>query len=95
MSLSHCECKIRHVCDKDYTWNPAKCTFENGKHLACIMDDSTITSDDNIDAKAESNDEETNFNEINITCKIQNFYILLTFLLVTITLLTVFVFTVI
>ena len=59
------------------------------------MDDSTITSDDNIDAKAESNDEETNFNEINITCKIQNFYILLTFLLVTITLLTVFVFTVI
>ena len=37
-----------------------------------------------IDAEAKSNDEETktiptNFNEKNITCKIQNFYILLAF----------------
>ena len=33
------------------------------------------------------NTEETNFNEKNITCKTQNFYIVLTFLLITITLL--------
>ena len=33
------------------------------------------------------NTEETNFDEKNITCKTQSFYILLTFLLITITLL--------
>ena len=43
--------------------------------------------------KAKSNDKETrsiptNFNEKNITCKIQNVYILLDFLLITIALLT-------
>ena len=42
--------------------------------------------------KGKSNDEETktiatNFNEENITCKIQNFYVLLAVLLITITLL--------
>ena len=33
------------------------------------------------------NTEETNFNEKNITCKTQNFYTVITFLLITITLL--------
>ena len=33
------------------------------------------------------NSEETNFNEKNITCKTESFYILLSFLLITITLL--------
>ena len=64
------------------------------------MDYSEITCDETIDADAEAksndeakmNDEEakfipTNFNEKNITCKIQNFYTLLTFLLTTIALL--------
>ena len=59
-----------------------------GKYLASIMDDSTVICDEVI----KSNDEEiktipTNFNEKNITCKTKNLYILLTFLLVTITLL--------
>ena len=45
------------------------------------MDDSAITCDEIIDV------EETNFNEKNITCKTQNFYILLAFLLITIILL--------
>ena len=45
------------------------------------MDDSVITCDEIIDV------EKTNFNEKNITCKTQNFYILLTFLLITIALL--------
>ena len=59
------------------------------------MDDSAIMCDEIIDAeaksndKAKSNDEETrtiptNFNEKNIICKIQNLYILLAFLLITI-----------
>ena len=64
------------------------------------MDDSAITWDDIIDTNAEAksndeaklNDEETktiptNFNEKNITYKIQNLYILLAFLLITIALL--------
>ena len=59
------------------------------------MDDSAITCDEIIDADAEakscneakSRDEETkafstNSNEKNITCNIQNFYLLLAFLLI-------------
>ena len=44
-----------------------------------------ITSDEIIEEK----NIPTNFNEKNITCKIQNFYILLAFLLITIALLIV------
>ena len=54
---------------------------KNGKYLASIMDDSAITCDEIIDA------EETKTIPKNITCKSQNVYILLTFLLITITLL--------
>ena len=45
------------------------------------MDDSEIICDEIIGVK------EINFNEKNITCKTQNVYILLAFLLITITLL--------
>ena len=88
-----CECKKRHVSEKDYIWIRAKCTCKNRKYLASIMDDSTITCDEIIDAKAKSYDEKTktvptNFNEKNkVDCKAQNFYVLLTFLLISITLL--------
>ena len=56
------------------------------------MDDSAITCDEIIDAETKLNDEETktfptNFNEKNITYKTQNFYILLTSLLITFALL--------
>ena len=74
-----CECKKHHTCDKDYVWNPATCNCENEKNLASIMD--KIICDEIIDVK------ETTFNEKNITCKTQSFYILLTFLLITIVLL--------
>ena len=47
------------------------------------MNDSAITCDEII----ESYGEETNFNEKKSTCKMQNFYILLAFLLITIALL--------
>ena len=77
-----------HLCEKDYVWNPATCNCENEKYLASIMDDSTIICDEVI----KSCDEEiktipTNFNEKKVTCKTQNFYILLPFLLITIALL--------
>ena len=78
---------IKNICDKDYIWNPAKCSCKNGKYLASIMDDSAMTCDEIIDADAEaksnkntkSNDEETktiptNFNEENITGKMQVLY---------------------
>ena len=33
--------KKKHVCQK-YTWNPATCSYKNGKTLASIIDDSEI-----------------------------------------------------
>ena len=62
--------------------------MENGKYLESIVDHSAITCDEVI----ESYDEETetiptNFNEKKSACKMQNLYILLTFLLTTIALL--------
>ena len=73
-------CK-KHICEKDYVWNPATCNCENGKYFASIMDDSMIVCDEFI----RSYDEEIktipiNFNEKNITSKTQNFYVLLSFL---------------
>ena len=77
-----CECKKHHIWEKEYVWNPSTCIYENGKYLASIMDDLVITCDEVI----ESYDEEIktipiNFNEENVTCKVQNLYNLLAFLL--------------
>ena len=83
---SWCECKKHHISEKDYVWNPATCNCENGKYLASIINDSAIVCDEVID----SYDKESisiNFNEKYLTCKTQNLYILLTFLLITIALL--------
>ena len=73
-----------YVYEKDYIWNPAACNFEIGKYLASIMDYSVIVYDEIIYAG------EKNFNEKHLTCKTQNFYILLAFLLITIKLLIAF-----
>ena len=67
-----------YVYEKDYIWNPATCNFEIGKYLASIMNYSVIVYDEIIYAG------EKNFNEKHLTCKTQNFYILLAFLLITI-----------
>ena len=40
------ECKKCHVHEKDYIWNSATCSCENGKYLASIIDDSVITCDE-------------------------------------------------
>ena len=77
--------------------NPATCTCENGKYLVSIMDNSAIICDEviDVDAKVSPNDDDktktipTNFNEKKATCRMQSFYILLAFLLTTITLLIV------
>ena len=75
------ESKKSHVCEKDYVWNPATYNCKDGKYLASIMDDSAIKCDEIIqsyeeDALAKS------YNNKKATCKTQNFYILLPFLLI-------------
>ena len=65
--------KKGHVCEKDYVWNPATYSCQNGKYLASIMDDLAIICDEVI----ESYNEEPDFNEKKATCKMQNFYIYL------------------
>ena len=61
-------------------------SFKSGKYLASIIVDSVITCNKIIDNQ-ETKTIPTNFNEKNITCKTQNFYISIAFLLITIALL--------
>ena len=71
---------------KKNVWNPHICNCENEKYLAGIMDDSAIICGEVI----KSNDTKIKIiptHEKNITCKTQNFCVLLAFLLNTITLL--------
>ena len=77
---------------KDYIWSPAACSCKNGKYLASIIDDLVITCDETIDVEAVSNDKETKtvrtlFSEKNQSVKHKKFYILLSFLLISIALL--------
>ena len=44
-----CECKNpkeHNACKKDYIWNSAICSYENGKFLTNIADDSVIPRDE-------------------------------------------------
>ena len=80
---------VKNICmwKKYYLRNPPKCICENGKYLASIRDDSTIICAEVIKSyEEEIKTIPTNFNEKKVTCKAQNFYILLAFLLITITL---------
>ena len=47
-----CEWKNYNICEKDYIWNPATHSCENGKYLASIIDNSVITCDEIIDVDA-------------------------------------------
>ena len=78
-------CRKHHICEKNYIWNPTTCSCENGKYLANIIDDSVITCEEIIE---DTKSIPTNFNEKTIICEAKNLYILLTFLLITIALLT-------
>ena len=61
---------------KDYIWNPSTCNSENGKYVANIMGDSGISCDEIIELLVKK-----------ATFKTQNFYILVTFLLIAVVLL--------
>ena len=41
-----CECKKRHVCEKDYTWNPSTWSCENWEYWVSLVYDSTIMCDE-------------------------------------------------
>ena len=92
--ICQCECKKHHICEKEYVWNPSTCICGNGIYLTSFMGDSAIICDEVIDADAKlspKDDDETkaiptNFNGTKVTCKMQKFYILLAFLLITIAL---------
>ena len=72
-------------CQCHYVQNPATCSCKIGKYLASIMDFSSITRDEVIESYGKGRKSiQTNFNETKATCKTQNFYILLTFLSITI-----------
>ena len=73
------------MCKKKYGWNAATCSCENGKNLASVIDDSAITSDGIIEEETKT--VTTHFNTKNSICKTKNFYILVVFLLITISLL--------
>ena len=73
------------MCEIEYIWNPDKCSYENGKYLGNIVDDSVIMGDEIMEAETKT--VPSNFNEKNINCKTQNLYILHAFLLTTIGLL--------
>ena len=73
-----CECKKRHVCEKDYIWNPTTCICKDGKYLASIMDDSAITCDESYDE--ETQNITTNFNVKKTTCELQKLYIFFAFI---------------
>ena len=80
------ECKIHHICGKDFIQNPASCSCKNGNYLASIIDNSVITCDEITDAE-EKETISTNFKEKKTNCKTQNFYTLIEFLLIAIALL--------
>ena len=41
-----CECKKHHICEKDYIWNPATCSFKNSKYLTSIIDNLVTACDE-------------------------------------------------
>ena len=70
--------------EKDYIWNSATCSCKHGKFLASIINISLITC---VEIVEETKRVTTSFNEKNAICATKHFYILLTFLLITIALL--------
>ena len=75
------ECKNprkHHVYEKDYIWNPRTCTCENGKFLEIIIGDLVFTCDEILEMTKTI---PTNFDENEITCNTEKFYILANFLI--------------
>ena len=97
--LCQCECKnpIKyHVCEKDYVSNPSTRACEIDIYSKIIIGDFVVmwwncTSDKNYSNKNYFNKKlfQQIFMKKNVACKIENFNMLLTFLLITISLLMI------
>ena len=80
-----CECKKHHVFERDYICNTSSSSFKNGKYFGSIMDHSAIMCNEVIVFYyKEINTFPTNFYRKKAIYKIQNFYIFLALLLITI-----------
>ena len=73
--MQKCE-KTSRVCEADYIWNPRTCTCENGKVLESIIRDLVFTCDEILEMTKTI---PTNFNENEIACNTEKFYILVNF----------------
>ena len=71
---------------KSYIWNPSTGTCENGKYLGSIIDDSVITYDKIVEVTKIVPSKAT---PKKVTYKFEDFFILLVFLLITISLLII------
>ena len=49
------KCKKHHICEQDYTWNPATCSCKNIKYLESIIDNSVITCGEIIEEETKIN----------------------------------------
>ena len=81
----------KFVCEKDYIWNRSTCTHGNRKYSESIFDDSVITCDETVKAVQSMPKKymTRKFNSKAVTCKMDNFYVLLIFLSITIFLLII------
>ena len=79
-----CECKLKkkHPCEKDYICNLSTRTFEYGKYLESITNDSVATWDEIIDA---ARSQPVTFNDKKAASNIDYFYSLLFFSITNIT----------
>ena len=88
---SSCECKNpeeHSVSEKGYFWNPATCSSENGKYVGNIIGDSIVIWEEIIDTAQPIPTKSTSRKTVPRKGTLRIFYILLTFLLVAIALLT-------
>ena len=92
----------KHLQVKGYIWNPTTCTCENGKYFGSITGDSVILCHEIKDVTKTVSTKTTPTKPVptktvpkqttltkKVTCKIENFYILLTLLLIIISLLII------
>ena len=84
--LCWCECKNpikHHECEEDYIWNPSIYTWEIGRYLKSIFGDSVVYMPLKYSRGRVVVWRANNFSQKITTCEIENFYILLAFLLIT------------
>ena len=79
---------LKNIIRAKKIWNFSRCSWQIGKYLASVIDDSVIKCDEIIGAVPESYDETTK-SILTKKSKSARFYILIMFFLITVTLLIV------